>query len=1258
MIVTQGSTDVSVPFYFVDDVAGTNPGEPTTGLLFSDIETGGSASYQRQGLARVDFELFTLTSASADYTPGGFILVNDTEMPGVYRLDIPDAALATGVDFVIIYLRAAAAKNTLARPLLIDLTAVDFQDSVRGGMTALPAAAANGVGGLPISDAGGLDLDNIPISIDRNMDLAQHLRGFHTHQGNTYWVAPVNGSDAGAGTRADPYKTINAAIVDLVTSGNHDTIIVLADASPGVTTHTSAAAIVCNKRYLSILGPGRDMIITRSTNGPTFQIVADGIEISGFQLGSEGASATSSGVDIIAVDFHRIHNIWFLDTQGDGINCVRGSNCQFHDNHFEGTGVADSGQGIHISGAGGAENANDNEIYDNHFAGTAGTAILIDDGTTDDTAIYRNTIHNSGGWAIDVTDSSHDVQIHDNILGNNADGDIRSADDTAIIRNNREWLSPTVETATNPLAIRTLDVTETGAGGIDWANVESQATVVQMTGTTIVKHRAFYVATDGNDSNTGRTEDNPFLTPKHAIESGSGEGDTISLGPGTFGGHGLDSGPAVDKTAGLVGIPVTGHQFSSGDTVVLSGTTNYDGTQTVHADTTTDEVVITDTFVSETFGAVALGNTVSIDNGQPATNPGGGLVGIPITGHPFSSGDRITIANTVEYDGIHTLDASTSVDEIVITATYEPENFGPDDTAANLQVEDKGDGRTGIPIGLHPFAADDIIVLSGTDQYDGHWMIESVTTNEIVLVTPYLQEQLSATERARESMVANYQIAPKNGQTISGAGPTATTIIGKRFVEGVLQPSGISGLRLFNLGIMNTDPTGMAVLTGGNPSSFTVTNCLFTGKTDGFRADGLSHSLFSFCKFVSGYDPAVCNGVATRYEYCEMFSTGALGSDANPPGAFRVSISSNSAIVTDITLLGCDLTLSRLAPESFRAVGVEADGTGRLQLIDSTIRLSAAAGNTGDLYSVSARDSVNVSVTGCSIATDNNGDGDEIDLRREDTSTIQVDEATVIYDTGKTAGTILNKFGARLTKAGGTGDQFTAIPWNASWDTEVESEVNDALVAIHLDHLLAVDYDPADKPGNATALFNELIVSDAGVSQYSVNALENAPSGSGSSPAVIAAEVWNTLIASHTDVTTFGGTNQSAGVTYVLPGVSSPSSSGRIDPASLTGYQHTKLKFTRIILDSDDSPIDLSAVTVLFKAWDKDDPATVLIAMTSAGGSPELTIGGDDSNEVTANGAVTHTATARQLDWGLYDGDDPVALDWGVLKIEEGPALT
>lgn len=82
--------------------------------------------------------------------------------------------------------------------------------------------------------------------------------------------------------------------------------------------------------------------------------------------------------------------------------------------------------------------------------------------------------------------------------------------------------------------------------------------------------------------------------------------------------------------------------------------------------------------------------------------------------------------------------------------------------------------------------------------------------------------------------------------------------------------------------------------------------------------------------------------------------------------------------------------------------------------------------------------------------------------------------------------------------ASSDGSGFTAVPWNAAWDSEFQSEVQDAIEANHLDHLLAVDYDPAAKPGVATALLNELVENDGGVSRYTANALEQAPGSGGS----------------------------------------------------------------------------------------------------------------------------------------------------------------
>lgn len=63
----------------------------------------------------------------------------------------------------------------------------------------------------------------------------------------------------------------------------------------------------------------------------------------------------------------------------------------------------------------------------------------------------------------------------------------------------------------------------------------------------------------------------------------------------------LDAGPAVDKGSGLVGLPSTAHGLSSGNLVETVNTTNYDAEYTLDATTSANELVVTATFVSETF---------------------------------------------------------------------------------------------------------------------------------------------------------------------------------------------------------------------------------------------------------------------------------------------------------------------------------------------------------------------------------------------------------------------------------------------------------------------------------------------------------------------------------------------------------------------------------------------------------------------------------------------------------------------------------
>jgi len=150
--VVKGYTSLRA-YVFIQDSSVTT-GAGLTGLVYNS--SGLVASYVRPGASRTAITLATQTVTGA-FSSGGFVEVDATNMPGVYRLDIPDAALATGVDSVVVMLKGAT--NMVPCVLEIQLTSANLNDSVRGGMTALPNAAADAAGGLPISDAGGLDLD-------------------------------------------------------------------------------------------------------------------------------------------------------------------------------------------------------------------------------------------------------------------------------------------------------------------------------------------------------------------------------------------------------------------------------------------------------------------------------------------------------------------------------------------------------------------------------------------------------------------------------------------------------------------------------------------------------------------------------------------------------------------------------------------------------------------------------------------------------------------------------------------------------------------------------------------------------------------------------------------------------------------------------------------------------------------------------------------------------------------------------------------
>lgn len=132
--ITKGSTSVILPISIYDSSSTT--GAKLAGLVYNTASL--TAYYNRSGAAGAAVAITLATATKGTWATGGFVAIDGTNMPGDYELHIPDAALATGANTVLVQLKGAA--NMVPKNILIELTSVDMQDAVRGGMTALPAS--------------------------------------------------------------------------------------------------------------------------------------------------------------------------------------------------------------------------------------------------------------------------------------------------------------------------------------------------------------------------------------------------------------------------------------------------------------------------------------------------------------------------------------------------------------------------------------------------------------------------------------------------------------------------------------------------------------------------------------------------------------------------------------------------------------------------------------------------------------------------------------------------------------------------------------------------------------------------------------------------------------------------------------------------------------------------------------------------------------------------------------------------------------
>lgn len=120
--IVPGSTSQSIEVYL-----------GVTGLTATTA--GLTSAYNRTRSNRVPITLVNLTYMTDAWVSGGFKEVDAATMPGIYRLDLPDAAVAVGADDVTVVVRGAAGTNGAVMTIKLLSVASDILSADLGSGT-------------------------------------------------------------------------------------------------------------------------------------------------------------------------------------------------------------------------------------------------------------------------------------------------------------------------------------------------------------------------------------------------------------------------------------------------------------------------------------------------------------------------------------------------------------------------------------------------------------------------------------------------------------------------------------------------------------------------------------------------------------------------------------------------------------------------------------------------------------------------------------------------------------------------------------------------------------------------------------------------------------------------------------------------------------------------------------------------------------------------------------------------------------------
>lgn len=412
------------PVYYVEE-------DDTLPIFFDTFDGGDGSSITMTGLAVTDIEIYKDGSATQRSSDAGYTLL-DTDgidfdgITGIHGFSI-DLSNNTDAGFFAV----GSWYHVVVSSVTVDAQTVNFIAaafrivSATRGMsgTALPAAAADAAGGLVISDAGGLDIDTL------NTNVSSILTDTGTTLDNH--LTDIKGT----GFVKDTHSLVDIeAYVDLIDDGTSGLAKIATD---------TAAVLVDTADMQPKLGT------------PAADIAAD---IAAVKVDS-AAILTDTGTT--------------LDTK---LNDIQGATFNTATDSLE--AIRDRGDAAWTTGAGGSDRL---LMVDTTIATLATqTSFTLTAGSTDDDAYNNCTIvvedvststQKAVGMVLDYTGSTKTITLKEALAFT-----IATTDKVYILAENA--LKSTV-------ANRQLDVTATGAAGIDWGNIENPTTAVDLSGTDI-----------------------------------------------------------------------------------------------------------------------------------------------------------------------------------------------------------------------------------------------------------------------------------------------------------------------------------------------------------------------------------------------------------------------------------------------------------------------------------------------------------------------------------------------------------------------------------------------------------------------------------------------------------------------------------------------------------------------------------------------------------------------------------------------------